>query len=210
MGKLFQELGEAKKAKEQFTKGLEIARQRIIIKKGSDASRGNLAAILLNMGDITMEADRDLEAVLKHYQEALQVREDILLHPSAEFGGPSKPFYVLLYLAEDYFRQAQIIREKMLNPSNARRQAELMLALAAAGDHTRAVEFAVKLSAAKNVDAEMLLDVARAYALCSTAETAGTDERAAYTAQALKTLQQVQERVGAEDILGSRRYPATP
>src|SRR5262249_4088729 len=104
MGKLFQELGEGKKAKEQFTKALEIARLRVVIRKGSDASRGNLASILRSMGEMTMETDRDLEAVLKYYREALQVREDILHHPSPEPGTPAKRFYVLLYMAEDCSR----------------------------------------------------------------------------------------------------------
>src|SRR5262249_37254677 len=92
--------------------------------------------------------------------------------------------------ADDYFRQALTIGEKLLrlDPSNARHQAEMMLARAAVGEHTRAVEFAAKLRANKNVDAEMLVDMARAYALCSVAEAASTGERGTYTAQALEVL----------------------
>ena len=70
MGSLFQQLGDAQKAKEQFAKGLSVARELV---HNSDSSRHNLAQMLRDMGQISMSADRDMAASLNYYQEAIKV-----------------------------------------------------------------------------------------------------------------------------------------
>ena len=101
MGSCFQQLGDAQKAKEQFAKGLSVARELV---HNSDSSRHNLAQMLRDMGQISMSADRDMAASLNYYQEAIKVRKDILEHPNAGAGTLRTPFSVKMDLAEDYAR----------------------------------------------------------------------------------------------------------
>lgn len=103
LGKAFKSLGETEKAADLFRRGVGIARERVVIKEGSDASRSNLAASLRELADVTQEIGRDMPATLKIYEEALSVRQDIFDNPKPGEGA-GKRFLVKYELAEDHTR----------------------------------------------------------------------------------------------------------
>ena len=113
MGSLFQQLGDAQKAKEQFAKGLSVAQELV---HNSDSSRHNLAQMLRDMGQISMSADRDMAASLNYYQEAIKVRKDILEHPNAGAGTLRTPFSVKMDLAEDSHASVQPSIDWVMSP----------------------------------------------------------------------------------------------
>ena len=108
LGGLFRQLGETDKAAQQFEKALAIARDRIVIKEGSDASRANLAACLRHMGDIVQERTRDMETSARYFEEALAVRQSIVDHPKP-MGDDTKLVLVLEELGEDHTRLGALV-----------------------------------------------------------------------------------------------------
>lgn len=80
------------------------------------------------------------------------------------------------------------LRRKMveLEPNSDRRQLEWMLALAIAGDISQAEAIADKYQASTRPDSEMLVDISRALARCST--RAGEDARGALIQKAMDSL----------------------
>ncbi len=106
LGGLFRQLGETDRAASRFAKALELSRERVRIKEGSDASRANLAKSLRDMGSITQEKGRDMEAVLTYYREALDVRQQILDAPAVPKPGENaaNKFLTQNELSEDHIR----------------------------------------------------------------------------------------------------------
>jgi hypothetical protein len=80
--------------------------------------------------------------------------------------------------ADEQFGLSLEVRQSLADkdPANDRRQMELMLALAHCKQHVRAAEMAAAFRQKPEVDNELLLDVARAYAQCAAA--AGEDSQA--------------------------------
>ena len=118
LGLVFKDLGESEKAFEQFSKAETLARERIVIKQGSDASRTNLALVLIELGEIGLEYRRDLQLALKYYEEVVAIHTGILDHPNAGDGTAAQPFVVKQALAEGYMRVAATIYRSG-NPAEA-------------------------------------------------------------------------------------------
>jgi serine/threonine protein kinase len=81
LGSIYRQLGHPDKASRNFLKALEIGKQRIVIKKGSDPSRRNLAVVYSNLGAVAEELNRDLQAALDYHLKALALFEDIDRNP---------------------------------------------------------------------------------------------------------------------------------
>jgi serine/threonine protein kinase len=140
LGNLFGQFGESAKALDQFQRAEAIARERVVIKQGSDASRSNLARVLRDLGQASQEVNRDMSGSRKYYEEALQVRQGIFEQPNAGDGNAAVPMIVKKELSEDHTRVAATIY-RLGSP-------------AAAVEHFRkAFEFRRELVAAMNTDA---------------------------------------------------------
>jgi tetratricopeptide (TPR) repeat protein len=63
LGDIYKQLGQWEKASLQYLKALDIAKERVTIKKGSDGSRLNLALLYSKLGSVAQEANRDLQAL---------------------------------------------------------------------------------------------------------------------------------------------------
>jgi serine/threonine-protein kinase len=87
LGYLYKQLGKSDEAMSQFRKVYEIARARVELKKGTDASRLNLALSLRTLADMDREVNRDMTASLAHEKEAFGIMEDIDQHPKADEKG---------------------------------------------------------------------------------------------------------------------------
>jgi serine/threonine-protein kinase len=101
LGRIYRNLGQTDKAYQNVEKALAILRQRIIIKKGSDASRRNLALGLSDLAALSEERDRDLKAALAHYEEAMRLYEDVDANPMLADSPTPKPL-VRYELSEVY------------------------------------------------------------------------------------------------------------
>ena len=77
LGRIYRQLGQSDKSSRHFLKALDIAVERIKIKKGSDASRRNLALVYSNLGATAEELNRDMGASLDYHLKALALFEDI-------------------------------------------------------------------------------------------------------------------------------------
>src|SRR5262249_18491264 len=87
LGQLYKQLGKSEEAMAQFRKVYEIAKARVELKKGTDASRSNLAVSVQTLADMDREVNRDMQAALAHEKEALVIFEDIDQHPKADDKG---------------------------------------------------------------------------------------------------------------------------
>ena len=97
LGELYKQLGESEKAMAKFQEVHEVAKARVVLKKGTDASRSNLAATLVNLANMHKELRRDMRAALTHTKEALAIWEDIDRNPKAGedgLGGMPKPIVI--------------------------------------------------------------------------------------------------------------------
>jgi tetratricopeptide (TPR) repeat protein len=101
IGDIYRQLGEPAKASQQFLKALEIAKERVTIKNGSDASRRNLALVYSSLGAVSQELNRDLKASLDYYQKSLALFEDIDQHPMLADSPMPKPL-IRASLAQAY------------------------------------------------------------------------------------------------------------
>jgi tetratricopeptide (TPR) repeat protein/tRNA A-37 threonylcarbamoyl transferase component Bud32 len=101
LGRIYRELGQAGKALKSFQKALEITRERITIKKGSDASRRNLALVYSHLGATAEELNRDMNAALDYHLKALALFEDIDAKPMMADSPMPKPL-IRANLSEAY------------------------------------------------------------------------------------------------------------
>jgi serine/threonine protein kinase len=118
LGTLFQQLGEASKSFEQFRQAEDLARERVIVKNGSDSSRLNLALILHLLGHATQEVNRDMRAAQKCYEESLRIRQDVLDKPFQGDGNAAVPDVVRFDLSESHARVGTTIY-RLGNPAAA-------------------------------------------------------------------------------------------
>jgi len=81
LGDIYRQIGQPEKASRQFLRALEIAKERVKIKNGSDPSRSNLAIVYTQLAAVTRESNRDLKAALDYDQKALALFADIDQHP---------------------------------------------------------------------------------------------------------------------------------
>jgi len=101
LGGIYRQLGQSERASRQFTKALAIAEERVVIKKGTDASRRNLALVYSNLGATVEELDRDMGAALDYQKKALALFEDIDEHPMLTDSPMARPM-IRANLAEAY------------------------------------------------------------------------------------------------------------
>ncbi len=81
LGDIYRQLGQSEKASHNFLKALDITKERIAIKHGSDAARRNLALVYSNLAATAEELNRDMHAALDYYLKALALYQDIDEHP---------------------------------------------------------------------------------------------------------------------------------
>lgn len=86
LGSLFAQLGETAKAYEQFKRAEVIARGRVQVKEGSDASRSNLAAILRSLGQTTQEVSRDMRVAQQLYERCRATMRELIAYDANESG----------------------------------------------------------------------------------------------------------------------------
>jgi tetratricopeptide (TPR) repeat protein/tRNA A-37 threonylcarbamoyl transferase component Bud32 len=84
LGKIYRKTGQIERAVELFQKCLGIARERLIVKKRNDGSRSNMANIYRELALCAEELDRDMNAVVANYQEAVKLFEEILARPTKD------------------------------------------------------------------------------------------------------------------------------
>jgi len=99
MGVMFRQLGDTEDAMREFEKSLDIARRRAAKNPDNDASQANLAAVLNQVGNMRQELERDVDAALKCYREALQIGETLYGKPPSAVGAQT-PEKLLDRLAE--------------------------------------------------------------------------------------------------------------
>ena len=99
MGVMFKQLGDTEDAMREFEKSLDIARRRAAKNPDNDASQANLAAVLNQVGDMRQELERDVDAALACYREALQIGETLHGKPPSAVGAQT-PEKLLDRLAE--------------------------------------------------------------------------------------------------------------
>ena len=102
---VYHQLGRSEKALDMLRRSLEIAKARIVIKEGSDASRLNLASIRLRLARLLEEIGRDMKAALSESDEAVRLFDDIRRHPKPA-GVPVDPKAILYLLGESYTQVA--------------------------------------------------------------------------------------------------------
>jgi tetratricopeptide (TPR) repeat protein/tRNA A-37 threonylcarbamoyl transferase component Bud32 len=90
LGQTYRQLGQTERAVKTFNNCLAIAKERIKVKNGSDASRSNLARIYAELALCHEELDRDMKAALTDSTESLRLWDDIAEHPKPE-GFPIDP-----------------------------------------------------------------------------------------------------------------------
>ena len=81
LGDIYQKLGQWEKASRQYLKALDIAKERVTLKNGSDGSRLNLALLYSKLGSVVQETNRDLPASRDYFQKSAALFEDIDQHP---------------------------------------------------------------------------------------------------------------------------------
>ncbi len=101
LGNIYRQLGQSEKASRNYLKALDIAKERIVIKKGSDASRRNLALVYSNLGATAEELNRDMGAALDYHLKALALFEDIDRNPMLADSPMPRPL-IRASLAEAY------------------------------------------------------------------------------------------------------------
>jgi tetratricopeptide (TPR) repeat protein len=98
---VYRQLGQTEKAAVMVRRSLEIAKARVVIKEGSDASRQNLGVIRLNLAGLLEEIGRDMNASLNESEESVRILEDIRQHPKPA-GFPVDPKVILSLLSDAY------------------------------------------------------------------------------------------------------------
>ncbi len=163
LGQMFKQLGKSTEAMAEYRRVYEIAKARVVIKKGNDASRRNLALALINIADMDKEVGRDMQASLTHTKEALALWEDIDQNPKADENGQglTKKADVKSGIAEmntrvgvsytrlgdpdratPYFRKALAIRRELsqAEPKNLAYRLDVARSLLAIGDNSFRIE----------------------------------------------------------------------
>jgi serine/threonine-protein kinase len=87
LGELYRQLGQTERAMANFKEVDRIARERVVLKQGTSASRFNRIIALWPIADIEREVQRDMKAALAHEIEALDIAKDINEHPKTDENG---------------------------------------------------------------------------------------------------------------------------
>jgi serine/threonine protein kinase len=103
LGRIYRQLGQTEKVFRTFERCLAIAKERIVIKEGSDASRQNVANSYIELALSAEEYRRDMKAALEYNREALKTWQEIVDHPKPA-GFPIDPQAAGFWLAESHMR----------------------------------------------------------------------------------------------------------
>src|SRR5262245_15367112 len=87
LGRLYKQLGKSDDAMRLFSQVHEIMRRRVELKNRSDATRKNLAAIVVTLAEMDLEFKRDLNSSLARNREALALFEEIQRDPRVDEKG---------------------------------------------------------------------------------------------------------------------------
>ena len=92
--------------------------------------------------------------------------------------------------ARDHLNKCREIRESLAagDPTNIRRQIELMKVLPLCGDHERATAIAESLARGTSPDNELLVDIVICYAECAASVSADPERKMRYVTKALDAL----------------------
>lgn len=90
MGDLSKQLGKSDDALKRYREAYPIAKDRVELNQGSDASRLNLMLVLGKLADMDREVNRDMQSALAHEKEALAILHDIDQNPKTNAEGKGK------------------------------------------------------------------------------------------------------------------------
>ncbi len=82
LGGIYTELGEYEKAAKEFSELYDLARKRVIFKKGKDGARMNLARICIGYANVRSYIDRDVDRVHELFLEGIRTTRDVLDNPN--------------------------------------------------------------------------------------------------------------------------------
>ena len=103
LAKIYRDLGQSEKGFKTLERCLEIARERVKIKQGSDPSRQNLANVYRELALRSEEFRRDMKAALRYNEESLAIWDDVYQKPKDD-GFALRKTIVRYFLAEAYTR----------------------------------------------------------------------------------------------------------
>ncbi len=123
-------------AEKILTDLIRLAEGRVELKNGSDASRNNLATLLMELSRIRLELNRDLQASFETANRALAIAEDVMANPKAAADGKGihKPSQSRLLLSESlmnlgmlYYRIGDSATAKPMFERSFKLQSEIVL-----------------------------------------------------------------------------------
>ncbi|MDX2038440.1 MAG: protein kinase [Isosphaeraceae bacterium] len=91
LGGLFMRLGQSDKALAQYKRVLEIAKERVVLKEGSDPARSNLAAAHFALADVAGAVGRDMAESLGHTLAGHRIWQEIYEKPKADGNAYDRP-----------------------------------------------------------------------------------------------------------------------
>jgi serine/threonine protein kinase len=81
LGDLLQNLGQGEEASGQFQQAYERTAEIVAAQPESDKARGNLAMVLLRLGDIALDLNGDARSAVGYFEQAHQLQKVILEQP---------------------------------------------------------------------------------------------------------------------------------
>jgi tetratricopeptide (TPR) repeat protein/tRNA A-37 threonylcarbamoyl transferase component Bud32 len=107
LGGIYRQLGQSEKASRQFLRAVEIAKERVKVKRGNDAARRNLAVVYGMLGVTDDEMNRDLNSALDYQLKALALFEDIDQNPMTADSPMPRP--VIRHDLSDAYRNVGLL-----------------------------------------------------------------------------------------------------
>jgi serine/threonine-protein kinase len=81
LGNVYRQIGQTEEAFKQYLRAQAIFEARAAEDPARDASKGNVAAGFILLGDMSQVLRRDMAAALDYYRKALAIREELYRHP---------------------------------------------------------------------------------------------------------------------------------
>lgn len=201
LGLIYYRLLDLDNARLYHQKCLEVREWAMALDAKDFALKGDTGQLLESYGNVLLRSS-DPDGALRAYDKAIALdREVIAKDKNLEIlGNLSDVLYsrgaALVQLnrsseAAPFFQECLAIREDLArkDPGSRKRDTDLMLILARNGKHEKAAALAVKLTSGAEKNRMALLDLARAYAQCSTQAPASSDLRKKYEDSALNALE---------------------
>jgi tetratricopeptide (TPR) repeat protein len=198
LGDAFWRLNEGKRAEEHFTRALAICQDLLKKDKESNLLMTDLAEMSGMYGDALFRLGRVDEAEQRYLESLQALRQAMAGNPDDISRQPLLALtHERLGLAADrlkkqaeakkHHKEAQQLRLELwqVDPGNLSRQTALVVGLARAGDHGQAVRLATTIWPRMKQSTELMLRLARVYAICAALNPAG---KAKLVTQALEAL----------------------